>query len=316
MTGTVSDRSDDRSLTGGSGRSPAVDEPDDEAHEAVDHGYVRTNGVDTYYERRGAGPPLVFVHAAIMDHGMWASQVDVLAGEYTVVTYDVRGHGRTNGSYREQYSIELFADDLAVLVAELGLGRPVVCGASMGAAVAQVYAVRYPERLSGLVLVDAWSPAVSNWRDRAQMASLVGAIWPVRIFGIRRVQALMTWAQERFVDPGSRGDYEAVVRVQAEAPAIPPGEFAKVARATAHFVREGHDLASITVPALVLYGEHTVGTVRRHLAIFESRLPDVEVREVPGGGHACNLDNPQFVSGAVGEFVSDRLEGRDDASAP
>ena len=246
----------------------------------------------------------MFVHGAIMDHRMWAPQFDALADKYTVVTYDVRGHGRTNGSYRERYSIDLFADDLALLVEGLGLDRPVVCGASMGGAVAQSSAVRYPEGLSGLVLADTFTPAVLHWRDRVQMASLTGAIWPVKIFGIRRVQALMTWAQERFVDPGSRGDYETIARLQAEAPAIPPSEFAKVVRATAGFVRADLALESIAVPTLVCYGEHTVGTVRRHVSAFESRIPDVEVREVPGGGHACNLDNPAFVSDVLAAFVA------------
>jgi pimeloyl-ACP methyl ester carboxylesterase len=280
MAGTATEQSDE-------GGVPAaelgLDHPgvDDAPDAEIERGTVRTNGVDTYYERRGEGAPVVFVHGAIMDHRMWGPQFDALADEFTVVTYDVRGHGHTNGSCREHYSIDLFADDLALLVEGLDLDRPVVCGASMGGAIAQSYAVRHPEKLSGLVLSDSFTPAVLDWRDRMQMRSLTGAVWPVKIFGIRRVQALMTWAQERFVDPGSRGDYETVARLQAEAPAIPPSEFAKVVRATARFIHEDLDLESIAVPTLVFYGEHTVGTIRRHVPAFESRVPDVEVREVP-----------------------------------
>ena len=95
---------------------------------------VRTNDIETYYERRGSGPPLVFVHAAILDHAQWDPQVDALSDQYTTVAYDVRGHGRTGGSARNRYSIDLFADDLDALITALDLDDPVVVGLSTGAA--------------------------------------------------------------------------------------------------------------------------------------------------------------------------------------
>ena len=77
---------------------------------------ILTNGVETYYERRGSGPPVVFVHGAILDHSQWDPQTEELSDDYTVLAYDVRGHGRTGGSRRGSYSVELFADDLAALL--------------------------------------------------------------------------------------------------------------------------------------------------------------------------------------------------------
>jgi pimeloyl-ACP methyl ester carboxylesterase len=59
---------------------------------------ITTNGIETYCERHGWGPPIVFVHAAVLDHSTWGPQIDRLAREYETIVYDLRGHGRTGGS--------------------------------------------------------------------------------------------------------------------------------------------------------------------------------------------------------------------------
>ena len=84
---------------------------------------IQTNDIHTYYDRRGDGPPLVFIHGAILDHAQWEPQLERLSESYTTIAYDVRGHGRTGGSAKESYSIDLFGED--VLCVELGTERTV-----------------------------------------------------------------------------------------------------------------------------------------------------------------------------------------------
>ena len=272
---------------------------------------VRTNGVETYYERRGSGPPVVFVHGAILDHAQWAPQVDALSDDYETIAYDVRGHGRTGGSDRDAYSIDLFAADLDALVTALDLEDPVVCGHSTGGCIAQVYAARYADDLSGLVLADTFTPELfdrSEWLQRVAM--LRAAIPPVRLVGYERVERAMVWLQERVHGRGVSGDYGNVERLRAEGPKMTTDEFAKVIRAVAAFHEADLDLASITVPTLVLYGEDEVPFVRRHARKLGAELPRVAVREVPGAGHASNLDNPEFFTDAVREFLTETLSDR------
>ncbi|GAA0224569.1 alpha/beta fold hydrolase [Haladaptatus pallidirubidus] len=80
---------------------------------------VRTNDIETYYEERGVGPPVVFIHGAILDHAQWELKVSFLSDEYRTLAYDVRGGDRTGGSARDTYSIDLFADDLDALITGL-----------------------------------------------------------------------------------------------------------------------------------------------------------------------------------------------------
>jgi len=66
---------------------------------------VTTNGVETYYERRGDGPPVVCIHGLVLDHRMWYPQVAALEDEYELVTYDYRGHGNSEASTLPDYSV-------------------------------------------------------------------------------------------------------------------------------------------------------------------------------------------------------------------
>lgn len=264
---------------------------------------VQTNGIETYYERRGTGPPVVFVHGAIVDHSQWDPQAEALSDEYETVAYDVRGHGRTGGSDRRQYSMDLFAEDLAALVDGLDLDDPVICGLSTGGCVAQVYAARHSDRISGLVLAGTFGPEIYGWGERFQRSlALRVTIPPVRLFGYERVEKAMVWLTERF-QPGAGGDYERIEELRAEGPGMSTAEFAKVIRAVAAFHRTRIDLSAVAVPTLVLHGEKEPGFIRRQASKLEETIPDARVLEVPGAGHASNLDEPEFFTDAVREFL-------------
>jgi pimeloyl-ACP methyl ester carboxylesterase len=61
---------------------------------------VRTGDVETFYENRGVGPVVVFVHGMVLNADQWAPQVDALSDGYRTIAYGVRGHGRTGRSDR------------------------------------------------------------------------------------------------------------------------------------------------------------------------------------------------------------------------
>ncbi|WP_224268764.1 alpha/beta fold hydrolase [Haloprofundus salinisoli] len=266
---------------------------------------VRTNDIETYYERRGSGPPLVFTHGAILDHSQWTPQMDALSDEYTTYAYDVRGHGRTGGSKRARYSIELFADDLDAFVTALELDRPVLCGLSMGGCIAQVYATRHADRISGLVLADTFTPELlsrSEWLQRSVL--LRATVPPVRLIGYERVEKAMVWFQKRLSGEGVSGNYGNIERIRETGPKMETDEFAKAIRALAAFHETAVDLSAITAPTLVLYGEHEPPFLRRHVPKLRSEIPHATVEMVPGAGHASNLDDPAFFTAAIREFLS------------
>ncbi|MFD1512332.1 alpha/beta fold hydrolase [Halomarina rubra] len=278
------------------------------ADESVETGTVHTNGIETYYERRGDGPPVVFVHAMATSTALWTAQATALADEFTTVVYDVRGHGHTGGSDHESYSMALYAEDLDALLDALAIERPVLCGLSMGGAIAQVYAARHPERVAGVVLADTFTAAPLPRSSRLVFSTyrVLGRLDRfVRYTTLNRAQL---WVGRTFA-PGVEGDGVTIQRVMEDAPTIPHDEFRKIIESVADFPDSDFDASAITVPTLVLHGENLPGAIQ----VMTDRLLDrlvnapVETAVVPGGGHASNVDNPAFFTERVREFAAERF---------
>ena len=275
-------------------------------------GTVRTNDIETYYVRHGNGPPIVFIHGMAMSASEWEPQMEALSDEYTTVAYDVRGHGYTGGSDRESYTMELYAADLDALLTSLDVENPVLCGLSMGGCIAQMYAATYPEKVAGLVVSDTFTAAPLPLTGRLIFANL-------RFFGLldrfiryTTLNRFQTWVGNR-LSPGVAGDGTTTQRLMEEAPTISHREFVKIANSMARFPRSDLDASQITAPTLVMHGEDLPAVLQNmHTRLAEELTgADVEFAVIPDAGHASNIDNPDFFSTTVREFLSRITSKRD-----
>jgi pimeloyl-ACP methyl ester carboxylesterase len=139
---------------------------------------VAANGTELYHEVRGAGPPVLLIMGATGDGGHFDAIAEELAGEFTVITYDRRGNGRSPApagwrttSPREQ------ADDAAALLDALGIDRAAVFGTSGGGNLALCALVRHPGRVRGVLLHEPGLYALLDDPDavRAPLRALVSA---------------------------------------------------------------------------------------------------------------------------------------------
>ncbi|GAA0655383.1 alpha/beta fold hydrolase [Salarchaeum japonicum] len=267
---------------------------------------VRTNGVETYYESRGEGPVVVFLHGAFSDHRVWAERTRSLADEYRVVVYDLRGHGRTGGSDCNAYSIDTYVDDLRALVDARSLDAPVVCGLSMGGMVAQRYAATGGP-LSGLVSVAALSSRAlspGEWVERR--VALPGALALTSIVGFDAVQPFVSWLSNRGddFDPGDLDEKARIENAHADDySGVPPSEAAKVRRALLSWGTLRTDYASIDVPALAMCGGNETARMTAHARYLASEIPNARYRTIPNAGHNAHVDNPEFVRDALTDFL-------------
>jgi pimeloyl-ACP methyl ester carboxylesterase len=114
---------------------------------------VTVNGAELYHEAQGAGPPVLLIMGATGDGGHFDKLADVLADEFTVITYDRRGNGRSPVPAGWQTtSAEEQADDAAALLDALGVGPAAVFGTSSGGNFALWLLVRHPEAVRGAIL--------------------------------------------------------------------------------------------------------------------------------------------------------------------
>ena len=116
--------------------------------------YAEVNGINLYYETRGAGRPLILLHGGLGSGEMFGPVLPILAERHQVIAVDLQGHGRTADIDRP-IDIRLMADDIAALIDHLDLDRPDVVGWSLGGGVALQTAVRHPDKVGRLVAASA-----------------------------------------------------------------------------------------------------------------------------------------------------------------
>jgi pimeloyl-ACP methyl ester carboxylesterase len=130
---------------------------------------IRRGGVRLSAAESGAGVPVVLLH------GLTATRRYVVMGSrslersgHCVIAYDARGHGRSSpATSPDDYGYEALGQDLEAVLDELGIGRAVLAGASMGAHTILWLALRDPDRVAGLVVITpGYDPATQEDRER------------------------------------------------------------------------------------------------------------------------------------------------------
>lgn len=127
----------------------------------VSSGSLEIANVPVRYSVRGDGPPIVLLCTL---EGIWTAQARALSRHYQVVTYDMRGFGRSTNSNRYYPGNEDHADDLAAIIDHLGLHRPMVVGLSHGGIVLQYFARRYAHKVSALMYVATLAKPIGQTR--------------------------------------------------------------------------------------------------------------------------------------------------------
>lgn len=247
----------------------------------------------------GAGIPLVLLHAFPLDHTMWRRQAP-LAEQFRLIVPDQRGFGGSAGGVPE--SIAQLADDaVAVLDALHVAGPAVVCGVSMGGYVAQHVAVRHPERVAALVLVDTKLEAdTPEAREgRVDLAGKVGRLGP-GILADAMIPRLLAASPEARAGAG-RDEAEAILRRAIMAQPVPTIQAALAALGDRPDMTEA--MRHVRAPTLLVVGAEDAITPPACLEAAEAIIPDAKLLEVPLAGHLVPLEQPEVFNRAVLEFL-------------
>jgi pimeloyl-ACP methyl ester carboxylesterase len=118
--------------------------------------FVETNGINLYYEERGAGEPLLLIMGITAPGSVWEKHTDDWQRHFRCILGDNRGVGRTDKP-AGPYSTAQMADDYAGLIEKLGLKNVRVVGVSMGSTIAQQLALRHSDKVQSLVLMCPWA---------------------------------------------------------------------------------------------------------------------------------------------------------------
>ena len=117
---------------------------------------VRANGININYEVRGQGEPLILIMGLGADGSVWDLHAQAYEQHFRCILMDNRGAGFSDKP-EGPYTTEMMADDTAGLLDALGIETARVAGISMGGAIAQNLALRYPQKVRSMVLVSTWA---------------------------------------------------------------------------------------------------------------------------------------------------------------
>ncbi len=256
------------------------------------------NGSETFYVEEGTTYeiPVVFIHGMCFDHRMWLRQIDTLHKHFHVIAYDVRGHGRS-GVGDGQYTYRMFVDDLVALLDHLGIERAVLCGLSMGGAIALRTVEIHPERVRALVLCDTHSGADSNeakyWRELAIKAIKQDGLETFTDEFVRKVFAPATFA----IQPG------IVEMIRSTIIATSPLAACGALLAQAARTDTTSTLSRITVPTLLLAGEEDALTPPSLMRAMHEKIRHSELCIISGAGHVSNLESPDEFNKFLLQFL-------------
>ena len=260
-----------------------------------------STGVALEVEQFGAGPPVVLVPGGAMTHRVWDHQVGALRHHYRSLAVDLRGSGASDKP-PSGYSVDLFAADLAALVEELRLERPVVVGHGLGSHVALRLAASQPGLVAGLALVAAAPWFVGERQDAA--GGFPDDLWKRMQGGAarNRAQADLDLIDEAFF----HGDLGEGMRLWCLGMAAewPLAVFAQLAE-TLHRLDHRDVLASIDVPVLLLHGRHDEKTRYDGATYLLEHLPRARLVTLERSAHCPHLEEPDGVNAALLEFLAE-----------
>jgi pimeloyl-ACP methyl ester carboxylesterase len=127
---------------------------------------VLANGVSLYYEEHGAGDPIVCLHGSGSSAAMWSDAAEELATRGRTIVYDRRGFSRSERPEPYVTNVHEQADDAAALIDALAAAPAIAIGRSYGGAVAIDLALRYPDRVRALSLLEGDAPGLSEEATR------------------------------------------------------------------------------------------------------------------------------------------------------
>jgi pimeloyl-ACP methyl ester carboxylesterase len=243
------------------------------------------DGVELYYDVQGSGPALLLTHGYASSSHMWAGQVAAFSEHFKLITWDMRGHGRSASPEDPAlYSEAATVADIAALLDAADAEDAIVGGLSLGGYMSLGFHLAHRKRTRALLIIDT-GPGFKN--DEAREG------WNVRARAI-----------------GDRWESDGLARLakgsieQREAPHTSARGLALAARGmlAQRDARVINSLTEIGVPSLVIVGANDEPFLKS-TDYMAAKIPGAKKIVIPDAGHAANMDQPDKFNDVVLSFL-------------
>ncbi len=261
------------------------------------------NGRKLAFTDEGNGPAILFGHSFLWTHDMWREQLSRFSADHRCIAPDLWAHGASELPPEAPYSLEQIAEDHYTLMQQLGVDRFAVAGLSIGGMWGLRLALRHPEAVSALILMDtdAGTEAEST---RAQYLGMLDAITQLKTVPPPIINKI---APGFFSPQTIQNRPELLAGFQDSLAAVPGPQIPGIVTTGRSFVeRESilDQLPRIACPALVLVGADDVYRPVAEAERITDSIPNATLEVIPNAGHISALEQAEAVNTAIARFLN------------
>ena len=245
------------------------------------------DGVHIHYEVAGSGPALILTHGYSATARMWDGQIDPLKDHFTVITWDMRGHGQSDYPHDQAaYSEAATVEDMAALLDAVGAKDAVVGGLSLGGYMSLAFHATHPERTRALLIIDT-GPGFKN--DAARDG-----------WNANAARTAERYEEKGLPDP-ARVSAEVRLARHRDATGLARAARGMLAQQNARVIES---LPTIAVPAIVIVGANDTPFLAAS-DYMAAKIPGAKKAVIPDAGHSANIDQPEAFNAALLGFLKD-----------
>lgn len=258
---------------------------------------IKVNGISYYYELHGKGRPLVFIAGYGANHTAWRFVYPAFIDSYQVLIFDNPASGRTRDE-GGNLTTESMADGIAGLIEALGLENPHIVGHSMGGAIAQELAIKYPAKVDRLVIVNS----CSRWNGRTRMA-MRGLLDAIRCGASLDCQLEINLPWLFGAKALADKDRTAALRDMILDNPTPPSlkELERQYQALLEFDSSG-SLDKIKALTLVVISDDDILALPAESERLAESILNARIVRLPGG-HVSEFEYPDLLAGLIRDFL-------------
>lgn len=245
------------------------------------------NGIRTYYEQLGHGEPILFIHPPCMGHVTFHYQ-RIFSRHYQLLFYDLRGNGESTAK-DEPLTMQMLADDIDHLLQHVGISEVFVCGYSNGGSIAQEFAIRYPQKVKGLILIGGFSEINSILLHSEYLLGIISS----KLGGIPLLAKVISKAH------APSKDYQ--YKLEHYMKKSDSKTISQMYQIGLKYVATDR-LHNITSPVLLLYGQED-HYVHHYQYPFIERIQDVDVVFVSNVKHQVPTLQAQALNQIIHQFI-------------
>jgi pimeloyl-ACP methyl ester carboxylesterase len=249
--------------------------------------FVIANGTNIYYESFGSGKSLIFLHGSMGTGKVWKPYVPILSNDFNIILPDMRGHGKTENPSKA-IDLHSIGDDIVALIDALKLEKPYLCGWSMGGDVSLDVAMRYPDRISGLIVGGVTHRISESYFTSLKAMGLEG---PGQINFEQAEQnipqLINLWKTEHVQSPLHWKELVTQLSFEMINPTLPAED----------------DLKQITVPTLIVWGDRDQFLPIEHAIELYRLIPTAQLAVIPNANHFVTRTHVVLFAELVKEFL-------------